>query len=193
MREKEREKEGGLAYSDSDREDFSRQSSFKSEGAGGGRLGGMGGSTGRIGRTESPAIGGIVNGAGREGGSRGGGGGGVVRPKQSLGQACRILGSMVLGKYLNLLFVFMPLGLMARYMAWGPGPVFFLNFVALIPLASMLGDLTEEVADYMGDTSEEGGREGGREGGGWGWGGPDSDSFVWPTCCVMKLGSRSFF
>jgi len=170
MREKEREKEGGLAYSDSDREDFSRQSSFKSDGAGGGKLGGMGGSTGRIGRTESPAIGGIVNGAGGEGGRRGGGGGGgggggrMVRPKQSLGQACRILGNMVLGKYLNVLFVFMPLGLMARYMEWGPGPVFFLNFVALIPLASMLGDLTEEVADYMGDTSEEGGREGGREG-----------------------------
>jgi Ca2+:H+ antiporter len=72
---------------------------------------------------------------------------------------------MIMGKYLNVLLLFLPLGLGARVLEWGPGPVFFLNFVALIPLASMLGDLTEEVADYMGDTGgREGGRDGGREG-----------------------------
>jgi len=166
MSEKEREKEGGVVQSDSDRGDYSRQSSFKSDGAGGGRLGGGGGSGGKIGRTESPAIGGIVNGAGKEGGA-GGGAAAAVKPKQSVGTACRILGNMIIGKYLNVLLVFLPLGLMARYMKWGPGPVFFLNFVALIPLASMLGDLTEEVADHMGDTSKEGGREGGRVENGW--------------------------
>ena len=151
MSEKEREKEGGIVHSDSDRGDFSRQSSFKSDGVGGGRFGGGGVSAGRIGRMESPAVGGVVNGAGKEGGG-GGAAAVVVKPKQSVKTACRILGNMIVGKYLNVLLVFLPLGLMAKYMEWGPGPVFFLNFVALIPLAAMLGDLTEEVADHMGDT-----------------------------------------
>jgi len=47
---------------------------------------------------------------------------------------------------LNLLLLSLPLGLYGYFKGWGDVSVFFLNFIALIPLAKILGDATEELA-----------------------------------------------
>jgi len=47
---------------------------------------------------------------------------------------------------LNLLLICLPVGIYGHYHKWGASEVFFLNFAALIPLAKILGDATEELA-----------------------------------------------
>jgi Ca2+:H+ antiporter len=54
--------------------------------------------------------------------------------------------------YLNFLIVFLPLGIIAHVLEWKGEAVFFLNFVALIPLAKILGSATEEIALYTNET-----------------------------------------
>lgn len=54
--------------------------------------------------------------------------------------------------YLNLLLVFVPLGIVAGELHWEATAVFGLNFVAIIPLASLLSFATEELAATMGQT-----------------------------------------
>lgn len=52
--------------------------------------------------------------------------------------------------YVNLLLVFVPLGLVAGKLDWPVTAKFALNFMAIIPLASMLSFATEELAATMG-------------------------------------------
>jgi len=47
-------------------------------------------------------------------------------------------------------FVFVPLGQYIKYAEYGPGLVFFSNFAAIIPLASILGQATEALATHTG-------------------------------------------
>lgn len=47
---------------------------------------------------------------------------------------------------MNIGLVFLPLGIAAHYLHWGSLWAFWLNFLALIPLAKILGDATEELA-----------------------------------------------
>jgi Ca2+:H+ antiporter len=54
--------------------------------------------------------------------------------------------------YVNILLVFVPLGIIAGAMGWDPTAVFVLNFLAIIPLASLLAFATEEVAVPLGQT-----------------------------------------
>lgn len=42
--------------------------------------------------------------------------------------------------------VCVPLGIMSKFLEWGPAWTFWLNFLALVPLAKILGDATEELA-----------------------------------------------
>lgn len=58
---------------------------------------------------------------------------------------------MVASSYINLLLVCVPLGAAAWSYGWGSVPVFTLNFLALIPLALMLGNVTEDLALRFGD------------------------------------------
>lgn len=58
---------------------------------------------------------------------------------------------VILTSYLNLLGIFSPLGLCAAWYNWGDTYVFWFNFLALIPLAAILGDATEELALHTGD------------------------------------------
>ena len=44
-------------------------------------------------------------------------------------RSLRVFGRMLVSKYLNVLLLAAPFGILARYSKWGPGPVFFLNFV----------------------------------------------------------------
>lgn len=54
--------------------------------------------------------------------------------------------------YVNVLLVFVPLGIVAGVLEWGAATVFVLNFLAIMPLASLLSFATEELAATMGQT-----------------------------------------
>jgi len=54
--------------------------------------------------------------------------------------------------YVNVLLVFVPLGIIAGAMKWNATAVFILNFLAIIPLASLLAFVIEELALPLGQT-----------------------------------------
>ncbi|KAK4128471.1 Calcium/proton exchanger [Parathielavia appendiculata] len=54
--------------------------------------------------------------------------------------------------WINILLVFVPLGLFAGRQDWGATWVFSLNFLAIIPLAAVLSFATEEIAQRLGET-----------------------------------------
>ena len=60
--------------------------------------------------------------------------------------------SEIFGSYLNLLLLLVPFGFISFYAKWNDTLVFFLNFFAMIPLASILGDATECLAEHLGET-----------------------------------------
>ncbi|KEF57761.1 calcium/proton exchanger [Exophiala aquamarina CBS 119918] len=54
--------------------------------------------------------------------------------------------------YVNVLLVFVPIGIIAGVLDWNPVAQFTLNFVAIVPLASLLAFATEELAVPLGQT-----------------------------------------
>lgn len=52
----------------------------------------------------------------------------------------------------NLLLAFLPLGIAAELLGWSDGAIFGLNCVAILPLAKLLGDATEQVATHTNET-----------------------------------------
>ena len=52
----------------------------------------------------------------------------------------------------NVLLVFVPLGIIAGALHWNPNVIFILNFLAIIPLASLLSFATEELSVPLGQT-----------------------------------------
>ncbi|KXS20647.1 calcium/proton exchanger [Gonapodya prolifera JEL478] len=48
--------------------------------------------------------------------------------------------------WLNVLLVFVPVGIAAGVLSWGPQWIFTFNFLAILPLAQLLGFATEEIA-----------------------------------------------
>lgn len=54
--------------------------------------------------------------------------------------------------YINVLLIFVPLGIIAGAIKWNPTAVFVLNFLAIIPLASLLSFATEELSMKLGQT-----------------------------------------
>jgi Ca2+:H+ antiporter len=54
--------------------------------------------------------------------------------------------------YVNILLVFVPLGIVAGAMGWNPTAVFVLNFFAIVPLAAVLSFATEEISVKVGQT-----------------------------------------
>lgn len=52
----------------------------------------------------------------------------------------------------NYLLVFVPLGILAGVLDWGSNAVFWLNFCAIVPLASILAFATEELSEHTGQT-----------------------------------------
>src|SRR5689334_8024864 len=54
--------------------------------------------------------------------------------------------------WINALLVFVPLGIVAEHAHWPAIWIFSLNFLAIIPLAKMLGDATEQVSLPLGQT-----------------------------------------
>ncbi|PBP25897.1 calcium/proton exchanger [Diplocarpon rosae] len=60
--------------------------------------------------------------------------------------------SIILSSYINLLLVFVPVGIAAEAAGLSPGIIFAMNAIAIIPLAGLLSHATESVAKRMGDT-----------------------------------------
>ncbi|KAI6245495.1 Vacuolar calcium ion transporter [Erysiphe necator] len=54
--------------------------------------------------------------------------------------------------YVNFLLIFVPLGIIGGYLSWNPSIVFFLNFLAVMPLAAVLSFATEEISMKVGET-----------------------------------------
>lgn len=52
---------------------------------------------------------------------------------------------------INYLFVFIPFAYWSHAAQWSDGAIFILNFLAMVPLASMLGVFTEELAAHTND------------------------------------------
>lgn len=59
---------------------------------------------------------------------------------------------ILVSNYVNILLVFVPLGIIAGALGWNPTTVFILNFFAIVPLASLLAFATEELAVPLGQT-----------------------------------------
>lgn len=58
----------------------------------------------------------------------------------------------LLSSPVNILLVFVPIGIIAGIWEWSPTAVFTLNFFAIIPLAAVLSFATEEISKRLGDT-----------------------------------------
>lgn len=54
--------------------------------------------------------------------------------------------------YVNVLLVFVPIGIVAGVLEWHPATIFVLNFLAIVPLASLLSFATEGLAASLGQT-----------------------------------------
>ncbi|KAJ5400840.1 hypothetical protein N7465_011329 [Penicillium sp. CMV-2018d] len=54
--------------------------------------------------------------------------------------------------YVNVLLIFVPLGIISGALHWDPTTVFILNFFAIVPLASLLSFATEELAATLGQS-----------------------------------------
>jgi Ca2+:H+ antiporter len=69
-------------------------------------------------------------------------------PKETLHLTWLVLES----NYVNVLLVFVPLGIIAANVGWSPTVVFILNFLAIVPLAGLLSFATEELSAKLGQT-----------------------------------------
>jgi Ca2+:H+ antiporter len=77
------------------------------------------------------------------------GGNWTFYPKHVLSISWEVL----ISNYVNVLLVFVPLGIISGALNWGgPITIFTLNFFAIIPLASLLSFATEELSAEMGQT-----------------------------------------
>lgn len=62
------------------------------------------------------------------------------------------VGKLVLGNRVNILLLFVPVGVTVGYLQLSAGVVFLINFLAIIPLAALLSDTTEILAESVGPT-----------------------------------------
>ncbi|KAF9913415.1 hypothetical protein BX616_010065 [Lobosporangium transversale] len=69
-------------------------------------------------------------------------------PKMSLFECVK---TILFATRINVLLIFIFLGIMAVKLNWAPETVFLLNFIAIIPLAKLLGYATEEISMRLGE------------------------------------------
>lgn len=60
----------------------------------------------------------------------------------------QVIINMVIFKPISVLLLCAPFAIFASWFDWGPEPIFWLSFFTMIPLASILGDFTEELAAH---------------------------------------------
>ena len=58
---------------------------------------------------------------------------------------------MILSNWINVMLLALPLGIASHYLAWPAMMVFIFNLIAVIPLALILGEITEDLAIRFGD------------------------------------------
>ena|SRR5581483_7976241 len=57
---------------------------------------------------------------------------------------------ILFSSWINVLIIFIPLGYIANGLSWSDTAVFVLNFLAIIPLAKLLGFATEDISLRVG-------------------------------------------
>lgn len=62
------------------------------------------------------------------------------------------LRATLFNSWLNVLFIFIPIGIAMHFVKVSPVIIFVMNFIAIIPLAAMLSYATEEIALRTGET-----------------------------------------
>jgi Ca2+:H+ antiporter len=62
------------------------------------------------------------------------------------------LHKIIFSDYINVLLIFLPLGIVSGAIGWAPQLTFVFNFLALIALASLLSFATEELSKKVGQT-----------------------------------------
>lgn len=62
------------------------------------------------------------------------------------------LRATLFNSWLNVLFIFIPVGIAVHFVKVSPVIIFVMNFIAIIPLAAMLSYATEEIALRTGET-----------------------------------------
>lgn len=72
-------------------------------------------------------------------------------PEEGSGSPWEALIEMFTENKINSLFVFIPFAYWSHVAHWSDGSIFILNFLAMVPLASMLGVFTEELAAHTND------------------------------------------
>eukprot|EP00752_Nemacystus_decipiens_P014165 g12596.t1 len=60
--------------------------------------------------------------------------------------------SMITDKWINVMMVFVPAGVLVKWLGCSETTIFVVNFLAMVPLASILGDFTEEVSAHTNQT-----------------------------------------
>lgn len=80
-----------------------------------------------------------------------GGAAGTVAPKKYAGPAA-IFRKLLFDSPLNVLLLAVPFGIAAPKLHWSDQANFSLNFLAILPMAKILGSITEELADSVGET-----------------------------------------
>ncbi|CAH6721032.1 vacuolar calcium ion transporter [[Candida] jaroonii] len=64
----------------------------------------------------------------------------------------RVFMSTLKSSPVNYLLIFVPLGLIAGFFEWSSNSIFWINFLAIVPLASILAYATEELSEHVGQT-----------------------------------------
>lgn len=59
---------------------------------------------------------------------------------------------IVFSSWINVLLVFVPVGIAVNFAKINPTIIFVMNAIAIVPLAGLLSHATESVAQRMGDT-----------------------------------------
>lgn len=67
-------------------------------------------------------------------------------------QSLNVTKVTLFSNYVNVLLVFVPVGIVAGLLGWNPTLVFVLNFFAIVPLAAVLSFATEEISMKLGET-----------------------------------------
>ncbi|KAL8747524.1 MAG: hypothetical protein Q9190_000612 [Brigantiaea leucoxantha] len=65
---------------------------------------------------------------------------------------CEACKEILLSSWMNVLLVFVPVGIAVEIVGINPNIIFAINAIAIIPLAGLLAHATESVASEMGDT-----------------------------------------
>lgn len=74
---------------------------------------------------------------------------GVFAPRQDF----KAIFGLIFGSWMNVLLICLPVGWLSGLLGWGSIPTFLLNFFTLVPLALILGEVTEDLAVRFGDTA----------------------------------------